>query len=316
MVLCMNEVGRERRYDVENYIKCFCDEFDYPLEAKQSFIEGYQRISENETTSELFHRYVLQYQQDRLDNYDLIFPVLEEVSKESGVHTYTVQLLFFICLSEHLRDIYQQKNIEYNIYYDSMCDLKWKLRECHDMYGVWGSFVAWWFREFFELKRFAFGRLQFELMHMNEVCFTKIEDDYTGQGVVVKPEDIVVSVHIPSSGPLRPEDCQESYQRAAEFFKDSFVSRPVIFLCASWLLNPDHPLFLPKDSNILKFAQTFDIFCSVEDETAYDTWRIFNKPYNNNPEEMPCNTSMQRAYLDWLKAGNKFKCAVGIYVYQ
>ena len=68
-----------------------------------------------------------------------------------------------VCLVPHLKELYAQKGIEYEILYDSVCDLKWKAFECKELYKVWGTFVGWWTIGFFKHKRFAFGRLQFNL---------------------------------------------------------------------------------------------------------------------------------------------------------
>ena len=120
-------------------------------------------------------------------------------------------------------------------------DLNWKLHECRKMYGIWGSFVSWWFDGFFEMTRFALGRLQFELMDFPESY------EKTGH---VRPEGMtkVINMHIPSCGPLKKADCEASFRQAAAFFADAFPGEKIAFFCESWLLYPRHREFLSPDS--------------------------------------------------------------------
>ena len=68
-----------------------------------------------------------------------------ELSTLLRVHSYTLQLLFFISLSEKLRQRYAEQGIPDSVFHDSMCDLRYKTEECREVYGICGSFVASWF---------------------------------------------------------------------------------------------------------------------------------------------------------------------------
>lgn len=84
---------------------------------------------------------------------------------------------------------------------------------------------------FFEMTRFALGRLQFELMDFPESY------EKTGH---VRPEGMtkVINMHIPSCGPLKKEGCEASFRQAAAFFADAFPGEKIAFFCESWLLYP------------------------------------------------------------------------------
>lgn len=76
--------------------------------------------------------------------------------------------------------------------------------------------------DFFEMTRFALGRLQFELMDFPESY------EKTGH---VRPEGMtkVINMHIPSCGPLKKADCEASFRQAAAFFADAFPGEEIAF---------------------------------------------------------------------------------------
>lgn len=293
---------------MQNYIFSFCDEFGYPEKGKKVLENAHRIIQDNASANELFYKYIFLYNKDELEDYDSAFLALEEVARLTEIHTYTVQLLFFICLSKHTRKMYQDKLIPYEIFRDSMSDMRWKLWECYNMYGIWGSFVAFWFPGFFNLTRFALGRLQFE----TDTCNVS----YSNGDYNINEGDKVINMHIPSCGPLTEEACMESYKKAYEFYRPLFKSDIIPFVCDSWLLYPRHTEFLPKDSNIRKFMDHFTIIDSDIDDKYSDLWRIFYKEYHQNIDDMPKNTSLQRAYIDWIKQGNPVGSGYGIFFFD
>lgn len=287
------------------YINSFCKEFQYPEGATHTLLAAFDSISTNLQASTLFNSQISLYNNDTMTDYNAALTIMDQVAELSGVHRYTVHLLLFICFSKHTRELYEEKKIAYAIFYDSMCDLKWKLMECHEVYGIWGSFVAWWFDRFFALTRFALGRLQFET--------TEFGSTYVKNGFVLNKGDLIINIHIPSCGPLKHEDCIASYQKAAVFYRDSFVGKPVAFMCSSWLLYPKHKEFLPSNSNILLFMDDFELIESSVDEQNGCLWRIFNTMETSDIDKLPQKTSLQRAYVDWIQKGNHCGGGLGIF---
>ncbi len=285
---------------MNEYLISFFEEFNYPEEARQVLGEAYKAISENKDAMELFNNSFPKVGGD-------LFPMLDQVAEITGIHKYTVHLLYFICLSKSTREVYKERNIPYQVFYDSVSDLKWKLMECYKVYGIWGSFVAWWFNRFYNLTRFALGRLQFETVELRQ--------DYENEKVSLKKGDTVINVHIPSAGPLTRDECMKSYKAASEFFAEYFVNRPTVFVCDSWLLFPKHREFLPKHSNILTFMDDYDIVESSETDNFEVLWRIFNKPYTGSVDDLPSDTSLQRAYKDWISKGNLIGNGYGVFVF-
>ncbi len=201
---------------------------------------------------------------------------LAAYAPELGVHEFTVKILPHIALLEAAREKYRERGISEDIYDGSFADLLWKTRECEKRHGVCGSAAALWEWQFFELRRFALGRLQFDQV------------EYEGAPAL--------NVHIPASGRLVYEDCERSYRRAYDFFG---ISR---FVCDSWLL---HPVCrgLDGDSGIRAFASDYELQYVTDDPQFLDVWNIFGVPFTGDYAALPADTSLQRLWRGHLMSG-------------
>ncbi len=284
----------------------FTREMDYPREAAVSLSQSLEQVFKSPEALSILTDADLTYTNNIHMDYKKILNELKDVSPSCGVHTYTLHMLFFIILSRKTRKIYDERGIAPEIFRASMMDLHWKLLECKKMFGIWGTSVADWQIWWFEVKRFALGRFQYELV--------PFEDNYEKNGVSLHPGDLVINVHIPSCGPLRREEYMQSYAMAADFFRDSFEDRPVVFFCESWMLFPEHRLFLPKISNILGFMQDYDIY--KEEYNNGDLWRIFYEDHKKPAQELPQDTGLQRAYRSWLMEGHQAGLGFGVFIYD
>ena len=281
----------------------FTREMDYPREAAVSLSQSLEQVFKSPEALSILTDADLTYSNNIHMDYKKILNELKDVSPSCGVHTYTLHMLFFIILSRKTRKIYEERGIAPEIFRASMMDLHWKLLECKKMFGIWGTSVADWQIWWFEVKRFALGRFQYELV--------PFEDTYEKNGISLHPGDLVINVHIPSCGPLRREEYMQSYAMAADFFRED---RPVVFFCESWMLFPEHRLFLPKTSNILGFMQDYDIY--KEEYNNGDLWRIFYEDHKKPAEELPQDTGLQRAYRSWLMEGHQAGLGFGVFIYD
>lgn len=273
------------------WLKAFCDEFGWPEEAYAAHDEVLEKLKENKRYFELVEAY---FSDNECDLWDTV-QELRATFKEGDIRSETAELLFFVLIARHLKEKYKKEGIDEAIWHRSMEDLGAKLMECKNVRGVWGSFVADWFIGFFRLARFGLGRLQYEIINIPEI---KNEENkhYTGKKAI--------NIHIPGLGPLLPEEVEESLKTAARFYADEFTGDEVLFHCGSWLLFPDHREFLPEKSRILSFMDFFTIIDSGYHDDGHDLWRIFNTD-SKDVDTFPADTSLQRAYIGWLKAGNK-----------
>ena len=285
-------------------LKNFSEEHSFPEEAEGALERALKEICENNRLFELFRSYEERYWENPSIDYEGLWRDLRDAGEE-GIPEYTLDLLFLIGISRRTRELYEERGISGEIFHDSMDDLRCKLLECHRMYGIWGTFVADWFPWWFELKRFALGRLQFELISFRR--------EYEREGLKLHPDSQVINVHIPSRGPLDPEDCRKSYEKAAEFYREAFEGKPIVFVCNSWLLYPAHREILPERSNIRAFLSNYDVYETVESKE--DLWRIFYGAEEKGYENLPENSSLERAYKRWLLAGNPVGHSRGVYLW-
>lgn len=130
---------------------------------------------------------------------------------------------------------------------------------------------------------------------------------------LITPGDHMVEVHIPgrtSGGKLLWEDCLASYAQAIEFFPRYYPQMKfTLFTCWSWLLDPSLPKILPPESNIVKFQSPFHLLPVVGSEgQCYDL--AFGHGTLDITAVIP-TTSLQRAIVDFVRAGNRMRSAAG-----
>lgn len=289
---------------MRKYLISFFEEFGYDDKDARHLLRAYDTITAGVTAFGLFNEALSAYEADISMDYGAkIFNRTRKISELTGVHDYTVELLVFICMTKHLKEVYTEKGIDMHIYKDSVLDLKWKLEECKAVKGICGSFVSPWFCGFFDLSRFALGRLQFEIITTWQ--------DYEKNGVKLeRDKSKVINVHIPRTGtPLDKESCDKAYAQAREFFKDQ-VGESGAFVCDSWLLYPENKNILSPNSNTYRFMSEYDII-AWEVNNGEDMWRLFDTE-EKNPDRLPADTSMRRRYIDHLKNGGRVGCGFGV----
>lgn len=297
--------------DLTAYLDLFMEKTGFPEDSRETFRDTNRRLLADPEAAAAFDAICPRYTDD---DRGAVLEEADRIGEKIGVHNYTIELFYFMYISHALRERYAAKQIDDQIFWDSMTDLRAKLVECRDVYGINGSFVAGWFFGFFEMTRFALGRLQFERTDYSR------EEPYTCAGVSLREGDEMINMHIPSLGPLTVESMMDAFRRAYDFplFADLRVegSKYAPFCCGSWLLYPPHYDFLPKHSNILKFMDCFDIIEWVDSEEFHDDWRVFGKYKDLPPKELPRDTSLRRAFADRLIAGKPVGHGFGVFFFD
>lgn len=297
---------------MKEYLHQFFEEFSYPQEAREQLEQTCDRIYSDEILKEDFEKVLKCYEEQMDCDFAALLAQMETISAKAGIHVYTGHMLLLICLSKTLKQYYRTAGVEEEIWHTCMCDLKYKLMECKCVYDIWGTFVAGWFDWFYSMKRFGFGKLQFEVIPFKR--------HYEKEGVVLTPESSVINVHIPRTGTrLDAESRMESYRKAAEFYKNrpgsEFAGQPLVFVCHSWLLFPRNKEILSPKSNLKGFISDFDIIEQGEYDDYGEVWRLFDVNYNGDVEQLPQDTSFRRGYADWIRKGEKTGWGFGVYVY-
>ncbi len=225
--------------------------------------------------------------------------------EDEELHKFILNLLFVLECTSYLLEKYNEKGIAKEIFINSMKDLKYKLDECISTQKIYGTNVVEWYERFLDIRRVALGRLQFNIAAFEE-------NPTTICGHTIKKGDFVIACHIPSSGPLKPEMCEESFKMAYEFFKDKASDGILVITCESWLLYPPYKKIFGDKSNTAKFIKNFKIIKDFKTETFEDAWRIFGVDYDGDVEKLPANTSMQRTFIDYIKENEDFGTSLGV----
>ena len=281
------------------------EEYGFCSDASSYFSEQYQKLTANKDAYSIFCAQIQAYRDDISFDYLPVVNKLHLLAKEMGIHTYTVEMLYILWLMLDLKAHYLQENIPMQ-YYDSFAEnLKAYAVSCKTTHGVWGTDIAWWLIDFFKLKLFSVGRLQFKRRKLRKAMGGYAEGSY------------YIDVHIPGGAPLTPALCAASYAEAAAFFRMRYGMEYILFGCHSWLLSPELNNILPAKSNILAFAHDYTIWETRTDPTSSAVSFIFNVPaLPADINTLPEDTSLRKALKMHLKAGNSINTAFGLMHYK
>ena len=127
----------------------------------------------------------------------------------------------------------------------------------------------------------------------------------------------VISVHIPETGPLRPEDVDDSFARARDFFGRYFPEAPAHALqCNSWLLDPQLAQVVKPESNLASFQRRWRLVGEPREADASIIYFVFRRRARPGEEldltGLPRRTSLERAVLEHLDAGGHWYAYVGL----
>lgn len=280
-----------------------CRELGFPDEATAYLSESMGRLAQSGTCLRQMKQAAAAYMR-KDEAWDL--QVLADAAEKTGLNRYTVDLLFLLICAELLKPVYAQKKLPYALYLACMCDLRYKLMECKEVYDCWGTFVLDWFRGFFLCERFQLGRLQYE----------RARFPYADYRAVLKTGDVVCNCHIPSSGPLSGEAVLASFKEAYQFYEAEFKDGLMPLVCSSWLLYPPHYEVFPPGSNLRHFFKLFDVIDQWETKENPDFWRIFRQNFNAEINNWPQATELQRRFKAFLSNGNCMGRGYGILLFD
>ena len=114
-----------------------------------------------------------------------------------------------------------------------------------------------------------------------------------------------VILHLPDKADLSKSARLNSYQLARQFFDDY----PIIG--DSWILYPEHKKMLSEDSNIVDFINDFDIVSTNETKDYSELFHVFGRLKDYSHDNLPKNTSLQKAYAERVKNNLPVGSAIG-----
>jgi len=197
------------------------------------------------------------------------------------------QLHAFLPAVAPLRDWHARRGIAEDVSWATLLDLGRGVAIHRATYGVGGLDKAFWLTHHFHGELYELGRLQFEL------------------------QPSALGLHIPATGPLTPQACDESLAVAkafvGRFFPDPDRRRVV---CTSWLLDEQLAHYLPADANIIRFQRRFTLNQDVIVDDLEPLRFIFRR-IPTDLAELPRDSRLQRALLDHLERGGHWRIRTG-----
>lgn len=263
-------------------LKQFCEGIGLAAEAQELVYERVMTESEYQSYREHFYK----------DN----SAFLTAVKQEDGYRQ--LLLYLFVRFAVDVHEAYRVRGIDDAIYYDTFSDIQIWCLVCKQEHGEYGLEQFNWLKEHVQLRLFRLGRLQFQPYALDREVIVK--------GHIIEQNRIVLNVHIPPGEPLRPGNVEESFGRAASFFRGIAP----VFICQSWLLYPQLHQILNADSNILHFQKQFEIY-HVDEESRQAEERIFGR-ISEDPHDYMGESSLQRSAKAYLFQGHKLGSGYGI----
>ena len=291
---------------MRQYLQDFMESYDYPQEAVDTLLAAADVLLENSAFCSLLET----YEKDRFCDYPAMLRKCKEIAAVTGIHTYTVEFLMFMCFSRKLRETYLENGYSEALWRQSMLDLKCKMMVCKSVKNIWGMFVAWWYDGFFRMERFGLGRMEFELFEFPLEYYEK-------DGKILRKGDTVINCHIAKTGePLSPDLVEDAYRQAAEFYKDTFTGKPIPFFCESWLIYSKMDDLLPARSNIRAFKERFEILHDhlYEKGDYSEMWRLYDMDFTGDLNDFPGDSTLRRNYKQFLLEGGQVGEGYGVFV--
>lgn len=217
----------------------------------------------------------------------------------------------YLALKPLVERWYQQRGIPADVGRHTLADLGRNMAVHRKRHGTGGFNLQNWIQLHFRGALFQLGRLQFQRARLGDTTGNAI----TTAGHPFGPGDFALNVHINDfSGPLRPDLCDASFDRARDFFPAHFPDEGYhIAMCHSWLLDPQLADYLPEGSNIIQFQRRFTLVQRDREPSDDDAFLfVFGRPLSGEEiASFPQSTTIQRALVDHVKAGKHWYVGSG-----
>lgn len=82
---------------------------------------------------------------------------MQALCHETQIPDFTGALLLLSCMCLRLKERYQRNGMPEELFYHTMSDLRYKLTECMEVYGLVGNFVPWWYYGFLTVPVWRWG---------------------------------------------------------------------------------------------------------------------------------------------------------------
>lgn len=169
-------------------------------------------------------------------------------------------LLSFLYFCEQTKKEYEFRGIGKDVLLDTLSDIVIWTKIWSELKGELYLGELSWLKRHLSCRLFKLGRLQF--------CMAIHDGDRYSNGPDFGEE--VLEVHVPSTGPLKTNECISSLREALCFFNKTFPDyRFRHFTCDSWLLGQEIDSVLSTESNIKRFATLFNVVDQKPSESLF-----------------------------------------------
>ena len=207
----------------------------------------------------------------------------------------------FLAALADARRFHAKRGIPDDVSWATLADLGRNLMRDRLLLGDGGLRTSGWLTLHFRGSIYELGRLQFNRM---AVKARHVADAF-------REGDPALGIHIPESGPLTPEACDDSLAQAGRFFARHFPETPTrLGICNSWLLDPQLTDYLSPDSNVLRFQRRFTLVGEGHDGDA-DILRFVFHRIAPNIDDLPRRTTLERAIVAHLRDGKNWRSPTG-----
>ncbi len=226
----------------------------------------------------------------------------EKLLKSDKFYTYLLTAVLLKAKETH--ELYRKRGISDDIFYDTMKDITVWSENFRQEKGFTGIDNLIWIQNHLNCKIFRLGRLQFQPFIFYLPPYVRKDKRKSAD---IKVGEKVLNIHIPQGEKLLREECEKSFAMAESFFSD-FPYKA--FICDSWLLCERNREFMQENSNILRFAEMFEILGSSENSTQ-TIERVFGKE-EKDPVLYPETTALQSQCKAYILSGGKPGTGFGI----
>jgi GNAT-like C-terminal domain/N-acyltransferase N-terminal domain len=238
---------------------------------------------------------------EALDALARSFGTFDEVPLHEPTTDELVWLTAFLRYTPTLVEWHRARGIPDVVTRDTLADVGRHVAISRRVTGEFGLQTWRWLTHHFTARIFALGRLQYAL--------ERAKFAYPG---AFEEGEWVLALHIPESGPLRPDLVDESLAFASRFFAEHFPDKPVaVATCHSWMLDPYLVERMPEDTNVGSFIRRFTPLGQAKDAPAEALYFVFRTRDLGRVAELPRDTSLQRAVLERVDRGETWQLAWG-----
>jgi len=182
-------------------------------------------------------------------------------------------------------------------------------------WGVIGVDAGWWMLPVLRGELVQVGSLQYHRMHLG-VGSLSPSPWYSPQesaelGVGFRHGDPSIGVHIPQQTDLTPLVLDHSIAEARELLGDAWpVDQRRLATCQTWMLDDRLGEYLAPTSNIVAFQSRFTLLARWQEDDEDVREFVFRRP-NTDLDDLPQNTSLERAVVRVLREGHHWRNRTG-----